>query len=337
MKCNAAKLHLDSINDVLEPLTFKIDVPPIAADENRAADLASGYIAMREGATHIKIAENGEQVVTTDVHEGVKGLAAQLLDLVRQNMDKGYEAKGELAPETPGPRVEPADRLSLNPVPNLLFAHRLLSGKHAMSRQDRRLEISVSRLVHVPLIEHYCREDPGGLKISRDEVLRLQQLSRQLPFDKAMQSLTAGAPGKLYWTAECEYQQQHVRTESRDRSEPSFVQPMTLAIPPGHDAASSLEIIVSLWDEKVRSSHAHLHEYDCCDTCRMKRSARPAFLLALPRKLVVKARARSMFFVTRKAGSYRRWCQDSNACSHALLFACIARLKPLWVGAGARG
>ena len=46
-----------------------------------------------------------------------------------------------------------------------------------------------------------------------------------------------------------------------------------------------------------------------------------------------------MFFVTRNAGSYRRWCQDSNACSHALLFACITRLKPAvvrrrvpWVG-----
>ena len=35
-----SKLHLDSINQVLEPLTFKINIPPIAADRDRAAELA---------------------------------------------------------------------------------------------------------------------------------------------------------------------------------------------------------------------------------------------------------------------------------------------------------
>jgi hypothetical protein len=42
-----SKLHLDSINQVLEPLTFKVNIPPIAADRNRCAELAGGYHRVR--------------------------------------------------------------------------------------------------------------------------------------------------------------------------------------------------------------------------------------------------------------------------------------------------
>ena len=40
-------------------------------------------------------------------------------------------------------------------------------------------------------VESYCHESQEGFQVSRDEVLRLQQMSRRLPFDDVMANVGA--------------------------------------------------------------------------------------------------------------------------------------------------
>jgi len=246
------KLHLNSINEILESLTFKVNIPPITADVHRAGAMAERLMNLRSKARTI-VAENGEEVIALDVQHEVLDLINEIRKDVNMNAAATYEKKNEWEPlpDTEELYVESSSRMSVNPVSNLLFASKVLNGKpnNATTVLDRLLRLSVMRVNHLPETKYYCHEEADGNRVSRDEVYRLQQMSRRLPFDDVMSHVALQHTGKLYWVAESTYGDQCVRTEHRNRTEPSYATNLGIHLPRYHTKASKVSVALSLWDE----------------------------------------------------------------------------------------
>jgi hypothetical protein len=213
-------------------------------------------------------AENGEEIFDGDFRKDASEIVEYLRLVAQENKEEEYKNEWVPIPDAVPLQMEVSDKLSLNPLSNMLKPNELLQcqhlGQHLKSAQhlesaqhvksssllDRWVQISIMRVSHVPDTKYYCFEDTEGYLVSRDEVHRLQQLSRQLPFDQVMSSVGPPEPGKLYWVIECDHGQQRVRTESRNRTEPSFATTLDIAIPGSHTEASKVSISISLWDEK---------------------------------------------------------------------------------------
>ena len=207
-------------------------------------------------------AENGEEIFDGDFRQHASEIVEYLRLVTQESKEEEYRREWVPIPDAVPLQMEVSDKLSLNPVSNMLKPNELLHGQHlgqhlkcgehpkSSSLVDRWVQISIMSVSHVPDTKYYCFEDTEGYLVSRDEVHRLQQMSRQLPFDQVMSSVGPPEPGKLYWVIECDHGQQRVRTESRNRTEPSFATTVDIAIPRSHTEASKVSISISLWDEK---------------------------------------------------------------------------------------
>ena len=326
-----ANLHLHSINQVLEPLMFKVNVPPIHANPSRAAELADCFMAMRDQARVVKRTEQGEEYVETVVNGGLTDLLSALNDTVRHEMKEQYEENWVLTPDTEPPRTEGACTFSINSVPNLMTASKLSSGRHAKLASECLLRVSVMRVTNLPPRQSYCHEAPEGYTIGRDEIFRLQSMSRRMPFDEVMANVAVAKPGKLYWTAECSYQQQCVRTESRDRSEPSFLTTMDLCIPasPTEAQGNVPEVIISLWDERGTVGRLGLQEEQKVGTAAVPYAHIAQLLQSpavyMPDIIEFKKRDDGHRNASWHAvkGSYTRFTSDHQECWVLLMFELI--------------
>jgi len=217
---------------------------------------------MLRGQAKLRRAENGEQVLDGDFRADVSAMVETLRHEVHDSEEGAYACEWVPIPDADPLEMEVSHKLSLNPVSNVLDPNELLHGNHVKATRmlDRLLQISIMRVNHIPDTKHYFHEGSEGYHVSRDEVYRLQQMSRQAPFDEVMSTVGPPEQGRLYWVVECEHGQQRVRTESRNRTEPSFSTTLDVALPRSHTEASKFGIAISLWDEKGPVGRNGFHE-----------------------------------------------------------------------------